>query len=710
MLSGACGAFVTAQRSVVRIQDQDDVDVSALADGKTLQYDSVAGKYKHVTPASADFTGARIFNVKSYGAVLDGSTDDSTAVAAAYTAMLVSGHPRGVLLIPGPCKINTGLVFDLGFGLIDVWSSANFGSDDGSRFWLLCTGPIIPAAGIGTAVTVKNGFGAKIDIMINGGGNSTDVGLHLENLLHADWGIEAQNFAGIALHADATSSTRKRIRESQCRYVRVNSCGQAIFWKNIDAFGSFETVWDSNCVNGSYFGLCADIDIDYYTNFSPATQIYGVHFDGCNNCSIRQMELGDRATGALLRISSDSQGSDFGYIGGIRISSNGTPGAGVVLDEVKSITIDRLQTASLAKGLNIVGGGQNGIRVLHHTSLTGDTNPLYIEPHTNNAPIIDVGCHYRFNAGAAVVIASGITGGLLRLRGYFAAPNGTKALAIDSSSSGIELDVSELKEVSGYTSATNHAGSIRRLRKARLGGDVANADAVAAAEVGAEVTGNKGVANGYAGLGAGGLVPIAQLASGTPNGTKFVRDDGTLALPSAGSAILNELLPADIGYKAWSFDPAMATLAGGMVAGKLNACRVKLDAQQTITGAEIYVTSAGVTLTASQCWLAVVDASGNQQGLSADLSGVLNSTGQKTIPFAGGAVVLAAGVYYVLVLTNGSTQPQLARGGGNSIVNGRDSAPVRFAVGSGAGLTTIPSPVTMSTLSTLGVAYWAALY
>lgn len=47
----------------------------------------------------------------------------------------------------------------------------------------------------------------------------------------------------------------------------------------------------------------------------------------------------------------------------------------------------------------------------------------------------------------------------------------------------------------------------------------------------------KGAANGYASLGAGGLVPIPQLATGTPDGTKFVRDDGTLATPAGAMAI-----------------------------------------------------------------------------------------------------------------------------------------------------------------------------
>jgi hypothetical protein len=38
--------------------------------------------------------------------------------------------------------------------------------------------------------------------------------------------------------------------------------------------------------------------------------------------------------------------------------------------------------------------------------------------------------------------------------------------------------------------------------------------------------------SGYAGLNSSGRVPVARLASGTPDGTKFVRDDGVLATPS----------------------------------------------------------------------------------------------------------------------------------------------------------------------------------
>lgn len=48
----------------------------------------------------------------------------------------------------------------------------------------------------------------------------------------------------------------------------------------------------------------------------------------------------------------------------------------------------------------------------------------------------------------------------------------------------------------------------------------------------------KGVASGYASLDSGVLVPVAQLGTGTPDGTKFLRDDRVFAVPSGGGSPL----------------------------------------------------------------------------------------------------------------------------------------------------------------------------
>jgi len=66
-------------------------------------------------------------------------------------------------------------------------------------------------------------------------------------------------------------------------------------------------------------------------------------------------------------------------------------------------------------------------------------------------------------------------------------------------------------------------------------GTVATHAAASDPHTGYQKESEKGAANGYASLGSGGLVPMAQLASGTPDGTKFVRDDGTLVVPSGGT-------------------------------------------------------------------------------------------------------------------------------------------------------------------------------
>lgn len=52
----------------------------------------------------------------------------------------------------------------------------------------------------------------------------------------------------------------------------------------------------------------------------------------------------------------------------------------------------------------------------------------------------------------------------------------------------------------------------------------------------------KGAVNGYASLGAGGRVPVSQLGSGTPDGTKFLRDDGTFSVPAGGGGASKDSL------------------------------------------------------------------------------------------------------------------------------------------------------------------------
>lgn len=106
-------------------------------------------------------------------------------------------------------------------------------------------------------------------------------------------------------------------------------------------------------------------------------------------------------------------------------------------------------------------------------------------------------------------------------------------------------------------------------------GDVAAGNAVSTHEAasdphtGYQRESEKGVANGYPSLGAGALVPISQLGSGTPTGAKFLRDDGTLAVPAGGGS-------SDPSYSPGSF--TVETETGRLIIG-----RMKLTGSQRAT-------------------------------------------------------------------------------------------------------------------------------
>src|SRR5690349_3000837 len=144
--------------------------------------------------------------------------------------------------------------------------------------------------------------------------------------------------------------------------------------------------------------------------------------------------------------------------------------------------------------------------------------------------------------------------------------------------------------------------------------------------------------------------------SSVTEGTRYELAGGTLA-PLLGPVVddLDVVAARDSGLLGWSLDPATAIGSLQTSAGVLHLIEVRLRAG-TVDTLYVRIGTAGATLTASQNFLALLDSTGARIGLTADQSTAWTTTGTKSAALTTPAAV-TGGVYYVAILSNGTTQP-----------------------------------------------------
>lgn len=169
-------------------------------------------------------------------------------------------------------------------------------------------------------------------------------------------------------------------------------------------------------------------------------------------------------------------------------------------------------------------------------------------------------------------------------------------------------------------------------------------------------------------------------------------------------------LPRHQGLIAWSFDPAACSAGKATTAGVLYLTKVVVPKATTIVKVLFGVQTAGSGLTGGQNKAALYDSTGVRLS-DADVSTAAASTGLVAATLVASQAV-AAGAYWVGTLFNGTTPPQLWRGGDltAALANAGISTTTNARFGTyGTGQTSAPTTLTLSSIAYAQGTTWAAV-
>ena len=167
--------------------------------------------------------------------------------------------------------------------------------------------------------------------------------------------------------------------------------------------------------------------------------------------------------------------------------------------------------------------------------------------------------------------------------------------------------------------------------------------------------------------------------------------------------------PSDHSLISWAYEPAVSVSTSSPLtpAGTLFLVRLHMPVAQNVTNIELWLTTAGATLTSGQCFAALYQG-GSLLGTTADQSTNWASSGKQTMAISGGAVAVAAADVYVGLWYNGTTGPAPLRANSSGAVNYKLATASARWVTANTGLTT-SAPGTLGAFSSLSTAYWAGL-
>ncbi|MDB5164791.1 MAG: hypothetical protein JWL89_417 [Candidatus Saccharibacteria bacterium] len=192
---------------------------------------------------------------------------------------------------------------------------------------------------------------------------------------------------------------------------------------------------------------------------------------------------------------------------------------------------------------------------------------------------------------------------------------------------------------------------------------------------------------------------------------------GTWVNPTASaSGLASDPYATASGMLAESVDLWACNSSVTQTLGQTWLVKIPIPRSITVNNINMFVGTAGATLTASQNFAAIFSSAGTQLGVTADQSTAWTSTGLKTMALATPNLAISGGVsafVWVMYLANGTTAPAFLRSGNTGAIAQLNAGTTAATTRTGyvaTGQTSIPASFTPASNQTgSGAAIWAAL-
>jgi hypothetical protein len=194
-------------------------------------------------------------------------------------------------------------------------------------------------------------------------------------------------------------------------------------------------------------------------------------------------------------------------------------------------------------------------------------------------------------------------------------------------------------------------------------------------------------------------------------GNGQLKSDGRSMIPTPWTAL-------DLGYVAEAYDTApVGPTARTAALGVLTLIGMWVTTAITVSTVAMYLSTNGNILASTENLVGLYNSAGQLLGYSTDQTTAWGSGAPKDLTMtltaqAMGSLTIGPGLYWVGVLTNGTTAPQFggASNQSNRWANGQlGVAGARFAT-NGSGLTALPASITPASNVLSQTAIWAAIY